>query len=238
MAFEVFKGLMQMENARVSKAHAKRELDIKESYMTALTANQNLQTDLLTQKLDAGLAEAERQFKANQLSISKEQLKVIRTRNIKIKEWIKSDDPDKKMMAMSAIFGVTNNAKQKQEIDMLKLGMEQQKFELAKLTFGLRETMASNKTADEQLGFLLGPGGKILEEREKTAGSIELEIAKKAAEVGGIDPNTIGPKRQDFIENALQNLTDIIAAIGKGGTGQVTDPSDVSVTVPKKRNER
>ncbi len=202
MAFEVFKGLMQMESARTAKAHAKRELDIKESYMGALTSTQKLQSDLLKNRLDAGLIELEREAKANQLSIGKHQFKMLKTRNRKIREMLDSDDETEKLMATSALLGINAVRKSDDTIKQLTLQNQQMQTQLQVMSFGLKENAARQNSASEI-----------------------LNLATALSEAG-LSKEVFGEEGDVFMKQAIRNA--FITYLG----GDLPDPATVPDIAP------
>lgn len=215
MAFDVFKGLMQMENVRVSRAHAKRELDIKETYMGALTATQELQSTLLKSRLDAGLVELERQAKANQNRMGKQQFKMLKTRNRKIREMLDSNDETEKLMATSALLGIKANENSELVIKQLSLQNQQMQTQLQVMGFGLRQDKARQDSAGEilNLATALSQAGLSKEIFGEEGDQFMKTAVRNAftAYLGGDlpDPNTVpdvAPEDPGFIESMKNRL--------------------------------
>ena len=203
MAFDVFKGLMQMENARVTKAHAAGELAVRKSYMGALTATQELQSTLLKQRLDSGLVELERQAKSTQLKVGKQQFKMLKTRNRKMREMLDSDDETEKLMATSALLGINALSKSDDAIKQLTLQNQQMQTQLQFMAFGLRENKA----------------------RQDSAGEI-LNLATALSEAG-LSKEIFGEEGDVFMKQAVRNA--LIAYLG----GDLPSPETVPPVAPE-----
>lgn len=204
MAYEIFKGLMQMDSARAQKALAKKEATVKERYMGALTAGQELQTTLLKAKLDAGMIELEREAKAQANIMGKSQHEALKMRNRKMREMLDSKDPDEVALATSALLGIDANRQSDSMIDALSLQNQQMKTHIDMLTFNLREQQS----------------------RRDSAGDI-LNLATSLAS-SGMAKEIFGEEGEPFMKEAVRNA--FVTYMG----GELPPPSSVPQVAPDK----
>jgi hypothetical protein len=204
MAYEVFKGLMQMENAKESRKIAKRELAVKEAYMGALTGQQLLQTEMMKSRLDAGLVELEREAKAQENLMSKQQFKLLKTRNRTIRKMLDSEDKDERLLATSALLGVSANQQSKAMIDALSLQNQQMRTSIAQMEFGLRQDQAKKDAAGEIMNLAMAIS--------------QSDLAK----------DIFGKEGDQFMKKAVRNA--FIAQLG----GELPDPETVPEVTPDK----
>jgi hypothetical protein len=134
----------------------RKEVSIRSAYMDALTSTQELQNQLIDQRIKSRIVDLERQAAAHKVTAAGQQTELFGMKLDELKRMMNSSDEEERAKARAIAIGYDAVRDSNEQIKLLTLQNQQMATAIRGMTFELQQDKARQNSASEVLNLAVG----------------------------------------------------------------------------------